>query len=122
MRRLLVQLWGTNGSEYIGRNLTIARDESVKWAGSEVGGIVITHASHIDAPKRLAITVSRGQKKSMTVTPLNYVQPSNDSILSKLKECKTLKELGEAWSSLKPVEQKIKEVFELKESLKTTLI
>lgn len=121
MRRVLVQIWGTKGNDYIGRMLTIIRDESVKWAGAEVGGIVITHASHIDSPKKLAVTVSRGQKKSMTINPLNYIEPGYSDAISKLNSCKNIDELGLAWSSLKPDEQRAKEVFDLKEKLKTTL-
>src|SRR5690625_7348206 len=38
MRRVLVQAWGPQASDYIGRRVTIYRDPSVKWAGQEVGG------------------------------------------------------------------------------------
>jgi hypothetical protein len=96
MRRVMVQLWGTNGLEYIGRSLTLFRDETVKFSGAEVGGIVISHASHIDEPKRIITTVSRGKKKMLTITPLNHVESTPIDIapyLAQLSDCKTLNEL-----------------------------
>ena len=121
MRRLLVQLWGTNGSQFVGRYLTIMRDESVTWAGAEVGGIVISHASHIEAPRKVSVTIGRGKKKSLTILPLNYVQPNYDAAIAKLNACKSLDELGLAWSSLTVEEKKAQNVIEAKDKLKTTL-
>lgn len=46
--RLMVAAWGPDASQYKGRSLTLYRDPSVKWAGLEVGGIRISHMSHID--------------------------------------------------------------------------
>lgn len=121
MRRLLVQLWGTNGAEYIGRKLTIMRDESVKWAGAEVGGIVITHASHIDTVRKVSITVSRGQKKPMSITPLNYVEPNYNDAIAKLNACKSLEELGNIWKDLPFDEKNHSSVIEVKDKLKVEL-
>jgi hypothetical protein len=47
MRRVLVQLWGDDGNAYVGRKLTLFRDDNVKFGGEEVGGIRISNASHI---------------------------------------------------------------------------
>jgi hypothetical protein len=41
MRRVLVQLWGEDEQVYIGRSLTLYRNDSVKFGGHEVGGIRI---------------------------------------------------------------------------------
>lgn len=70
MRRALIQLWGANGKDYIGRSMTLFRDPSVRYAGSEVGGIQISHVSHINKPERVLLTVSRGKKKPMTINPI----------------------------------------------------
>ncbi len=43
MRRVMVQVWGRDGAAYVGRSMTIYRDDSVKWGGAEVGGIRISH-------------------------------------------------------------------------------
>jgi len=42
----------------------------VKWGGLEVGGIRISHMSHIDKPVTIALTATRGNKKPVTVKPL----------------------------------------------------
>lgn len=70
MRRLLVAIWGPNGNEYVGRSVTLYRDPTVKWGGMEVGGIRISHMSHIDKAVTIALTATRGNKKPTTVQPL----------------------------------------------------
>lgn len=70
MRRLLVAIWGPNGNEYVGRSVTLYRDPTVKWGGMEVGGIRISHMSHIDKAVTIALTATRGNKKPVTVQPL----------------------------------------------------
>lgn len=70
MRRLMVAIWGANGAEYVGRSVTLYRDPTVKWGGLEVGGIRISHMSHIDKPVTIALTATRGNKRPVTVSPL----------------------------------------------------
>lgn len=70
VRRLLVAVWGANGAEYVGRSVTLYRDPTVKWGGLEVGGIRISHMSHIDKPVTIALTATRGNKKPTTVRPI----------------------------------------------------
>lgn len=70
MRRLLVAVWGANGAEYVGRSVTLYRDPTVKWGGLEVGGIRISHMSHIDKSVTIALTATRGNKKPVTVRPI----------------------------------------------------
>lgn len=70
MRRVLVNVWGKDGNSFVGRSLTLYRDDKVKFGGLEVGGIRISHASHIDAPITMALTASKANKKPFTVKPL----------------------------------------------------
>lgn len=63
MRRALVAAWGKDGSLYIGRQIQLYRDPSVKYAGKAVGGIRIRALSHIDQPLDLALSETRGKKK-----------------------------------------------------------
>lgn len=70
MRRVFVFVWGDNGKEYIGRKLTLYRDEKVKFGGIEVGGIRISHMSHIAEPIKLALTETRASRKPYVVHPL----------------------------------------------------
>ena len=62
MRRALVLAWGKDGETYVGRSMVVFCDPQVKWAGSAVGGIRISHLSYIQEKIRLMLTVSRGKK------------------------------------------------------------
>lgn len=79
MRRVLVQVWGKDGSVYVGRSLTLFRDKDVTWAGAKVGGIRISHMSDLESKITLALTATRGQKKPFTVEPLIYTSPGADN-------------------------------------------
>lgn len=70
MRRVLVAAWGSDATQYIGRRLTIFNDQSVKWGGAAIGGVRISHMSHIDKPLTLALTETRGKRKPYRVEPL----------------------------------------------------
>lgn len=75
MRRVLVSVWGSDASKYVGRSLTLYRDEKVRFGGAEVGGIRISHMSHISEPITMALTASRAQRKPYTVQPLAGATP-----------------------------------------------
>jgi len=78
MARVLVLAWGKESDVYAGRALTLYRDPKVKWAGEEVGGIKISHLSHIDRPMTFMLTETRGQKKPHVVKPLPAPTPALD--------------------------------------------
>ncbi len=70
MSRVMVAGWGPDANAYKGRSLTLYRDPSVKWGGMEVGGIRISHMSHIDRAMTMALTATKGSRKPYTVNPL----------------------------------------------------
>ena len=70
MRRVLIRAWGCDGEVFIGRTIQVYLDPSVKMKSQEVGGIRISHLSHIDHEIRMALTVSRGKKGGFVVRPL----------------------------------------------------
>jgi hypothetical protein len=73
MRRVLVSAWGANGADYVGRSMTLYRDDSVVFGGIAVGGIRISHLSHIEKDLTLALTVSRASRKPYSVKRLEVV-------------------------------------------------
>lgn len=75
MCRLLVAAWGPDASVYAGRSVTLFRDPSVLWAGLEVGGIRISHISHIERDMLIALTVTRGKRTPYTVKMLPASTP-----------------------------------------------
>jgi hypothetical protein len=70
MRRVIVNCWGSDANKYVGRSLTLYRDDKVTFGGVNVGGIRISHMSDISAPMTMALTASKTVRKPYTVQPL----------------------------------------------------
>ena len=128
MRRVIVQLWGSDSSKYAGRKLTLYRDADVMYAGVKTGGIRISHASHIEKETDLAITVSRGLRKKTTIKPIGtYEKPKQKAVdftpyLAKINEAKNIDELVEVWKSLGASVQSIPQVLKAKDDKKAELM
>jgi hypothetical protein len=75
MCRAMVICWGPDASQYIGKSLTIYCDPQITWGGMAVGGIRISHMSHIDNTQTMALTATKGKKKPFTVKPLAAPKP-----------------------------------------------
>lgn len=75
MCRVLVNAWGPDAKAYVGRSLTLYRDPTVKWGGMEVGGIRISHMTHIDREMVMALTATKGSRKPFLVKPLTVEAP-----------------------------------------------
>jgi len=70
MRRVLVNIWGPDGNAYAGRSMSLYRDDTVRFGGAEVGGIRISHMSHMTKPVTMALTATRANRKPFVVKPL----------------------------------------------------
>lgn len=70
MRRVLQMVWGGKSDLYIGRKLTLFGDPNVTFGPNKVGGIKISHMSHIDKPTTVRITIRQAVKGPYTVKPL----------------------------------------------------
>ncbi|RRJ97834.1 hypothetical protein Ga0100231_005080 [Opitutaceae bacterium TAV4] len=62
------------------------REPEVKFGGDKVGGIRISHASHIDGPFEIALTETRGKRKPFRVEPLPAEQTHSTIDPDKLAE------------------------------------
>ena len=76
MRRVLVAAWGSDGDAYAGGSVTLYRNPDIKFGGDVVGGIEISHMTGLPKPLKLALTVTRGKKRSHTVQPLTAPEPT----------------------------------------------
>lgn len=87
MRRVLVAIWGKEASAWSGRQFVLYRDPQVRFGGEVVGGIKVSHASHIDGPQSIPLTVKRGQKARHTVDPLPDAPPPkpNAALIAELR-------------------------------------
>ena len=107
MRRVMVTVWGPDAEAYKGRSMTLYRDPEVTWGGMAVGGIRISHMSHMDSPVVLALTATKKARKPYRVLPLVIEQKAPepaepprrtarqflDTLETELREC-------QAWDAL----------------------
>lgn len=70
MIRVLIKCWGARTGVYKGRQMVLHCDDTVKWGGKPVGGIRISHMSHIDKAMKFPMTMSKGSSKMYTVNVL----------------------------------------------------
>ena len=59
MRRVMVAAWGSDAKAYAGRSMTLFRDPDVFYREMQVGGIRISHMSHLEADLSILLTVTR---------------------------------------------------------------
>ena len=121
MRRVLVSAWGANGADYVGRSMTLFRDDSVLFGGIAVGGIRISHLSHIEKDLTLALTVSRASRKPYTVKLLTVAAPiDHTDAIAEINAATTLADLQTAWTTHKAA-QKHPDVIAAKDAAKLKL-
>lgn len=68
--RLLMRAWGDDGAAWAGRRVRLFHDPTITFGRDRVGGIRVSHLSHIDGPVTAMLTEKRGSRKSHTVQPL----------------------------------------------------
>lgn len=96
IRRVLLAVWGRYANEYVGRSMTIYRDDKVTFGGLETGGIRISHMSGIDKETVVVVMKTKGKKAGVKVQPLRQEQPRQrtakqwaDDHLSAIDNCET---------------------------------
>lgn len=70
MRKLLIFAWGEDGRRWIGKSMTLYNDQQVRFGGMTVGGIRISHLSHIDREISVSLTATKGKKAQHNILPL----------------------------------------------------
>lgn len=96
MRRVLVAAWGTDSSVYTGRQLRLYGDPEVRFGGEAVGGIRISHLSHIDKALTIPLTITRGKRAPFVVEPLT-TDPAIAAAIETLEQATSLPALKTAW-------------------------
>ena len=74
IRRILLAVWGRHAADYVGRSMTLYRDDGVTFGGLNVGGIRISHMSHIDKETMVVVMKSKGKKAGVKILPLQMRQ------------------------------------------------
>jgi hypothetical protein len=70
MIRVLMKAWGDESDVWVGRRVTLFQDPTVKFGRDVLGGIRISHLSHIDGVLNVKVTTTRGKRETVTVQPL----------------------------------------------------
>ena len=92
--RILDYAWGEETDDWPqGARMTILRDPTVKWGGEEVGGIRVSHLSHIAEPFKLALRESQKKSNLHTIYPIldappqqaAPTNPERDNLLTEIK-------------------------------------
>lgn len=96
MRKVLIFAWGEDGNQWIGRSMTLFNDLAVKWAGVAVGGIRISHMTHIEREISLQLTATRGKKEPFIIKMLT---PPTDDRVEKFRAALT-KKAGEGLAAI----------------------
>ena len=70
MRRVLASLWGADSAGWTDHSVTLYCDKTVRFGGEAVGGIRISHMSHIDGVQQASVIPTRGKSALWTVKPI----------------------------------------------------
>lgn len=113
MGRAMVMVWGIVddpdqtkiSDQFVGKSMTLFRDPTVDFGPDKgVGGIRISHMSHIDNEKKVKLTVSQGKKANFVFKPLTgpKLAVSNELSLDQARcdiaNALTLDDLKTVWS------------------------
>ncbi len=99
MGRAMVMVWAiTDEAQFIGKSVRVYRDPEVRFGDQgEVGGIRISHMSHIDKPASVKLTVSQGKKGVYTFQPLAGGEPTPSAARADIDAARSLDALRTVW-------------------------
>jgi hypothetical protein len=99
MCRVMATIWGNDSKAYVGRSLTLYRDDAVRFGGDAVGGLRISHMSDISKPVTIALTVTKGKRSGFTVQPLRMQQGTTlPDAIANIEQASTADELKAAFT------------------------
>lgn len=93
VRRVIMFAWGKDGTQWIGRSMTLYCDPTVIYAGKEVGGIRVSHMSDIEKRISIKLTEKRGSKKEVFIDILEPTEKPvwpDDAFAKRLADAKTV--------------------------------
>ena len=123
MARVLVAAWGPDAKSYVGRAVTLYRDPSVKWGGMEVGGIRVSHLSHIERDMVMALTATKGKRAPYTVKVLQATPQAPAELLESearaaIEAAADLDALKKVWTSaaMRPHREALQPVLDVRKA------
>lgn len=73
--RMLLAVWGDDSDNWVGQQVTLYRDETVRFGKEQVGGIRVSHVTGISEPVSVRLTTARGKRGLLTVQPMPQATP-----------------------------------------------
>lgn len=107
-RKILIFAWGDDGSEWIGKRMTLYCDPDIKFGGVKVGGIRISHLSDIERDMAVSLNVTKGKKGEFIIKKLPDIRPISELeyLLGRAAQG-GVKELQSMWKKLTAAERGI---------------
>lgn len=84
MRKILIFAWGDDGRTWAGKSMTIFCDPEVKFGGVKVGGIRISHLTHIERDMAVSLNTTKGKKGEFVIKKLPPIR-SKDALIDLLR-------------------------------------
>lgn len=107
MRRVMIGAWGDRGADWVGKSMTLYCDPSVKFGGVQVGGIRISHMSHIEHALSMMLTTTRSRRAQYTVQPLAGNHGVIDQLMASITACDTIEALEQRGADIAEAAQGI---------------
>ena len=107
-RKILIFAWGDDGSEWIGKRMTLYCDPDIKFGGVKVGGIRISHLSDIERDMAVSLNVTKGKKGEFVIRKLPDIRPIAELKRLLGEAAKSgVKDLQTMWKKLTGAEREI---------------
>ena len=101
MRRVIIAGWGPKTEVYHGRRLTLLNEPTVIYAGAEIGGLRVSHMSHLDKPLKTSLAINQKKKVPYIVEPLTDLAPPatvlGEATADEVTACDSPEELRAMW-------------------------
>jgi hypothetical protein len=106
MLDVLAQCWTTDAKQWVGRRVTLYNDPEVMFGRVKVGGIRISHLSHIDKARTVTIRASgAGRVQSWPVQPLADAPATPAPTPDDIAASTSIPDLRAMWQTASPERQ-----------------
>lgn len=117
MRKVLILAWGQDGTQWVGRSMTLYNDAAVKFGGQDVGGIRISHMSDIERDIQVSLNSTKGKKATHRIAKM--ARPIDPETTLRAAAANGLESFQSAWMAL--TKQQRLDFAALKDELKAAI-
>ena len=96
MRKVLVLAWGHDGNKWPGRSMRVYNDQDVRFGKDLVGGVRISHLSHIERDIKVSLAVTKGKK---ALYEIKRLQDGDAEMIADIKAASDVDSLKAAFAT-----------------------